>query len=110
MDWIRKERGRGLKGTVFKNASDEFKVEMIDVESVYLSIDGLEGKCIDKDFCIIALKKLPENYRQILKKYYMDDMDMKQIAKERGCTNSNISLIHKRAMIQVRKSCQNIIP
>lgn len=102
MDWIRKERGKGLKGSVFKSASD-LRVEMVDITAVGLSIDGLEGRCIDKNLAAAVMKILPSSCKRLFKQYYFDDMPMSEIAKLAGCTESNISLKHKKALAMVSK-------
>lgn len=55
-----------------------------------------------------AIKELPENAQQVLAMYYFEDLTLKEIGKVMKVTESRISQLHSKSIVQLRAKLTNI--
>ncbi len=55
----------------------------------------------------VAMKTLPERYQQVVKLYYENDMNMKEIGIRLGVNESRVSQIHKGALQRMQTALGN---
>ncbi|WP_288680558.1 sigma-70 family RNA polymerase sigma factor [uncultured Brachyspira sp.] len=54
-----------------------------------------------------ALKKLPNKYRAILELYYIDNLSLKEISEKMELSKSEVSTLHKKAIIDLKNILNN---
>jgi RNA polymerase sigma factor for flagellar operon FliA len=64
-------------------------------------IDAADMKSL-REMVTVAVEKLPEKEKMVLKFYYTDGLSMKEIADVMGVTESRVSQIHSKAILRLR--------
>ena len=82
------------------NNEDEEFTETIKDE-VILPSEAME-KLEDKEYLNSLLKKLPENYKEVLILYYQEEMTFKDIGEALSKPLNTVKSWHRRALIKLR--------
>jgi len=62
-----------------------------------------------RDLLATAIEELPKNERFVLSMYYYDELTMKEIGLVLGITESRVSQIHNKAIIQLKTKLRRIL-
>lgn len=97
----------------YVSLDDEINEDGGTLHDILKSDQDIEGEKIHRDELIelkMAFEKLPENYKNILQKFYFEGISLREISNNRRCHYMNVVKLKDRALKNLREQLDDIMP